>query len=82
MFGLIWFLIIGLAAGAIASRLAGERHTLFENLIVGVIGAFLGGAAFWLVGLKATGIIGSLVVATVGSILLLFLLDRYGGKRS
>jgi uncharacterized membrane protein YeaQ/YmgE (transglycosylase-associated protein family) len=82
MFGLIWFLIVGLVAGLIASRLTGENHTLFENLIVGVIGAFLGGAVFWLIGLQATGIVGSLVVATVGSILLLFLLDRYGGKRS
>jgi uncharacterized membrane protein YeaQ/YmgE (transglycosylase-associated protein family) len=82
MLGLIWFLIIGIVAGVIASRLVGERHTLFENLIVGVIGAFLGGAAFWLVGLQATGLIGSLVVATVGAVLLLFLLDRFGGKRS
>ena len=57
MFGLIWFLIVGLVAGLIASRLTGENHTLFENLIVGVIGAFLGAAVFWLIGLQATGIV-------------------------
>ncbi len=75
--GLFGFLLVGLAAGFIAARVTGENHTLVQNLLTGVAGAFLGGALFWVLGLKATGLIGALVVATVGSVVLLWLLDRY-----
>lgn len=80
--GLISFLIVGLAAGWIAARLTGERHTLLQNLATGVIGAFLGGFLFWVVGLRATGFVGALVVATVGALALLILLDRLDQRRS
>jgi uncharacterized membrane protein YeaQ/YmgE (transglycosylase-associated protein family) len=79
--GLISFLIVGLIAGFVAARLTGERHTLLQNLLTGVAGAFLGGVLFWVIGLRATGFVGALVVATVGSVVLLFLLDRLGQKR-
>jgi uncharacterized membrane protein YeaQ/YmgE (transglycosylase-associated protein family) len=76
--GIFWFLIVGLIAGFIASRLTGARRSLVQNLVVGVIGAVVGGVLFWAVGLQATGLIGALVIATVGSVVLLFLLNRYG----
>lgn len=80
--GLISFLIVGLIAGHAAARITGEAHTLLQNLLTGVLGAFLGGILFWVVGLQATGFIGALVVATVGSVLLLYLLDRYGKPKT
>jgi uncharacterized membrane protein YeaQ/YmgE (transglycosylase-associated protein family) len=76
--GIFSFLIVGLIAGFIASRLTGERRSLVQNLVVGVVGAMVGGVLFWAVGLQATGLIGALVIATVGSVVLLFLLNRYG----
>lgn len=79
--GLISFLIVGLAAGFIAGRITGETHTLLQNLLTGVAGAFLGGVLFWVLGLRATGFVGALVVATVGSVVLLYLLDRYHKNR-
>jgi uncharacterized membrane protein YeaQ/YmgE (transglycosylase-associated protein family) len=79
--GLISFLIVGVVAGFIAARLTGETHTLLQNLLTGVAGAFLGGALFWLIGLRATGFVGALVVATVGSVVLLYLLNRYHTNR-
>jgi len=45
-------------------------------MVVGVIGAFVGGLLFGLVGLSAHGFIGSLIAATVGAVVFLFLL-RY-----
>lgn len=74
--GIIGFLIVGLAAGYIAARIKGESQGLVQNLVTGVVGAFLGGALFWVFGLRATGFIGALVVATIGSVVLLWLLDR------
>ncbi len=78
--GFVSFLIVGLIAGFLASRLTGERHSLLQNLATGVAGAFLGGVLFWVIGLRATGFIGAIVVATVGSVVLLFLLDRLDKK--
>lgn len=80
--GLISFLIVGVIAGYAANALAGRRERLLQNLVTGVIGAFLGGALFWVLGLRATGFVGALVVATVGAVVLLFLLDRFGRGRT
>ncbi len=71
----LWFLIIGIVAGWVAGRITkGKGFGLFGNLIVGVLGALVGGFLFDLVGLSAYGVLGSLITATVGAIVLLLLL--------
>ena len=73
MSGLGWlsFLVVGLIAGWAAERLMGREHTLLINLVVGVIGAYLGAFLFRLLGLTTTGFVGALVVAIIGSVVLL-----------
>lgn len=77
MIDLIYFLLIGLAAGWLAGTIMkGHSFGLAGNLIVGIVGAVLGGFLFRLVGLAAVGLIGSLISATVGAVLLLFILQK------
>jgi len=79
--GVFTTIIIGILAGWIASRSLGKSHGLILNLIVGLIGAWIGSglvAAFNLV--PEPGFISSLVVSTVGAVVLLFLLGLF--KRS
>ena len=72
---LIWFLLIGLAAGWIASMvMKSGRGGVLQYMVIGVIGALLGGWLFSLLGLGASGLLGSLIVATVGAIVLIALL--------
>ncbi|HRO11314.1 GlsB/YeaQ/YmgE family stress response membrane protein [Amaricoccus sp.] len=73
MSGLGWlsFLIVGLIAGWVADKAMQRGHSLLENLVVGVIGAYLGAFLFRILGLAATGFVGALVVAIVGSVALL-----------
>ncbi|MFO0947733.1 MAG: GlsB/YeaQ/YmgE family stress response membrane protein [Planctomycetota bacterium] len=72
---LLWFLIIGIVAGWIAGQLMrGGGFGLIGDLIVGVLGAFLGGFLFNLLQISAVGMIGSLITATVGAVVLLALL--------
>jgi uncharacterized membrane protein YeaQ/YmgE (transglycosylase-associated protein family) len=73
MSGLGWlsFLIVGLIAGWIAEKIMKREHGLFINLLVGVIGASLGAFLFRLLGLATTGFVGTLVVATIGAVVLL-----------
>ena len=79
MFNLIYFLLIGLAAGWLAGTIMkGHSFGLLHNLIIGVVGAILGGFLFQLVGLLAVGLLGSLISATVGAIILLLILQKVG----
>jgi uncharacterized membrane protein YeaQ/YmgE (transglycosylase-associated protein family) len=69
---LLWFLLIGVAAGWLASQImTGGGSGLVADLIMGVIGSILGGFLFGLLGLSADGAIGSLVTATAGAIVLI-----------
>ena len=80
--GLIFWLLIGLAAGAIAKWLTPqeEKGGWVSSLIVGLIGSVLGG---WIAGLLnlsqvfGNNLIGSLIVATGGAVLVLFIYHRY-----
>ena len=73
MSGLGWlsFLIVGLIAGWVADKVMQRGQGLVENLVVGVVGAYLGAFLFWVFGLAATGFVGALVIAIVGSVVLL-----------
>lgn len=72
---LVIFLLVGVAAGWLAGRvMKGGGFGLFGDMIVGVIGAFLGGWLFGLLGISAGGLLGMLVTAFVGAVVLLFLL--------
>ena len=71
----LWFILIGLAAGWLAGQIMkGGGYGLVGDLIVGVIGALLGGWLFGLAGIASGGLIGQLVVATIGAIVLILLL--------
>jgi uncharacterized membrane protein YeaQ/YmgE (transglycosylase-associated protein family) len=74
---IVLFLLIGLAAGWLAGQLLKRRGSGWvEDLIVGVIGALIGGFVFGLLGVNLGGLVGQLISATVGAVILLFLL-RY-----
>lgn len=71
----LWFILIGLAAGWLAGQIMkGSGFGVIGDIVVGVIGALLGGFLFNALGLFAGGLIGSLIVATVGAIVLLYIL--------
>lgn len=70
----IGFLLIGLVAGWLAGRLMkGAGFGLVGNLVLGVVGAFVGGFALRVIGFDAVGLIGELITATLGAVMLLVL---------
>jgi len=81
--GWISFLFIGLIAGWIAEKAMSRSHGLVMNLVVGVIGAYLGAFIFSAIGLNTAGsFLGALVVATIGAIVLLFIVGWFRGRNS
>jgi uncharacterized membrane protein YeaQ/YmgE (transglycosylase-associated protein family) len=72
--GIIGAILIGILAGWIAEKVMRRNHGLLMNLIVGVVGAFLGSFIATTLHLGiGSGVIPSLIVATLGAILLLFI---------
>ena len=74
--GIIGWLVIGIIAGWLAEKVMGRSHGLITNLIVGVLGALIGGfVAQNLLGTPVGGFnLVTLIVAFGGACLLLFLL--------
>lgn len=72
--GFFGAIIIGIAAGWLAERLMKRNHSIWINLVVGIAGSVLGGFVASIVGIRAGGLIGSLVISTLGAILLLYIL--------
>jgi uncharacterized membrane protein YeaQ/YmgE (transglycosylase-associated protein family) len=78
--GLIMWVIIGLIAGAVAYRVLGGRGGFLGSLVVGLIGALVGGKLAEILRLNISGgFIDQLVLSTVGAILLLFLWRKIKG---
>ena len=73
--GIILWIIFGAIAGFIASHLMGHGDGLLWNIILGIVGALLGG--FLMNGLGHSGVTGfnlySFVVAIVGAIIVIFI---------
>ncbi len=68
-------LIIGAIAGWLAGVLMkGGGFGLIGDIVVGIVGAFVGGWLFGLLGWSLAGVVGSIVTATVGAMVLLFLI--------
>jgi uncharacterized membrane protein YeaQ/YmgE (transglycosylase-associated protein family) len=72
----VYFILIGLVAGWLAGQIMkGGGFGVIGDIIVGVVGAVLGGWLFRTLGISigAGTLLGSLIVATVGAIVLVFL---------
>lgn len=77
--GLIYWLLIGLAAGALAKLITPqeEKGGWVSSIIIGIVGSFVGGFLGRLIGIQSSGLLGSLIIATGGAVLVLFIYHRY-----
>lgn len=74
---LLHLLLIGLIAGWLTGLILKQPgRSWVQTLIVGVVGALLGGVLFRVLGLFPVGLLGEIVSATVGGLVFLWLL-RY-----
>jgi uncharacterized membrane protein YeaQ/YmgE (transglycosylase-associated protein family) len=72
---LLW-LVVGLIAGWLASAVVGGGFGLVGDIVVGIVGAFIGGFIFRALGVGTPfgGLAGSIFVAFVGAVALLLCL--------
>ncbi len=79
---LLW-LAIGLIAGWLASAVVGGGYGVVGDIVVGIVGAFLGGWLFRALGIAspAGGLVGTTIVAFIGAVVLLLILRAIGRAR-
>jgi uncharacterized membrane protein YeaQ/YmgE (transglycosylase-associated protein family) len=84
--GILTWIIVGLIAGALAKLImpGDDPGGIIVTIIIGIVGAFIGGFVFNLLG--SSGVSGfniwSLIVATVGAIILLAIYRAVAGGRA
>ena len=72
---LIIFLVVGGVAGWLASKVINNSGSgILMNIAIGVVGAVIGGRLFEVAEIPIGGIIGAVVSAFVGALLLLWLI--------
>jgi uncharacterized membrane protein YeaQ/YmgE (transglycosylase-associated protein family) len=79
--GIIAWIVVGLIAGWAASLVSrGHGFGLLGDIIVGLIGALIGGflAGFFIQG--SVGLIGSIIIAFLGAVILLAILRAFTGR--
>ena len=80
--GIIAWLIFGALAGWVASMIAGtnQRMGCFLNIVVGIVGAFIGGFLYSLLTgteFVASFDITSFLIAVAGAVILLLIVTRF-----
>jgi uncharacterized membrane protein YeaQ/YmgE (transglycosylase-associated protein family) len=84
--GLIAWIIIGVVAGWLTGKLMkGSGFGFFVDMIVGLCGALLGGFLFSRLGaggVNEHGLIMSIVIATIGAVILTWLFRLVTGSRT
>jgi uncharacterized membrane protein YeaQ/YmgE (transglycosylase-associated protein family) len=74
--GVLAWILVGLIAGWLAAKITEAPRGLLRNLIVGLVGSLLGGFLFSKLGLHVVpDFWGELITATIGAVVLLFLLQ-------
>ena len=81
--GIFWWIMIGLIAGWLAGTIArGRGFGCITDVILGLVGAVIGGWIFTRLGILSFGFWGSLAAATVGAVLLVAVARIFAGGRA
>lgn len=71
----VWWLLVGLIAGFLASVvMRGGGYGIVGDIVIGIVGAILGGFLASLVGLGASGFVGTVIIAFIGACILIAIL--------
>ncbi len=78
--GIIAWLLLGLIAGWLAGKLArGRGFGCITDIILGLIGSFIGGWVFTRLGIFGGGFLFSLAAATLGAVILVAIAHLFSG---
>lgn len=72
--GIIWWIVVGLIAGWAAGKIMkGGGYGVVADILLGVVGGFIGGWVVGLLGIAGGGLIWSILVAIFGAVILIWI---------
>lgn len=76
--GLLWWIIVGLIAGWLAGKIMkGSGYGTIADIVLGMVGAVVGGFILRILGFYSSGgLISSILVATLGAVVLVWLAHK------
>jgi len=87
----MWSLIVSLVVAGIAGWIAGNimksqplmigGSPIIGNVLLGIVGGFVGRAMLWLIGFRATGLVAGLIAAVLGAIVVIYVVDYLKKQR-
>ncbi|ABE73823.1 MULTISPECIES: GlsB/YeaQ/YmgE family stress response membrane protein [Psychrobacter] len=79
----IWMIIVGLVAGLLARAIKPGSDPMgwIMTIVLGIVGAMLGGFVAGLIGINADGGFTGLIFSVIGAIILLFIYEMIMSKR-
>jgi len=81
MEAILYWVVVGLIAGWIAGLvMKGSGYGVIGDIVLGILGAIIGGWLVGLLGLGANGLIASIIVAALGAIILVWLARMLSGR--
>ena len=76
----IGWLLVGLIAGWLAGKVSrGRGFGCIANILIGLVGAFLGGWIFTKLGIFGGGLLYSIAAATLGAVILVAIARLFAG---
>ena len=78
--GIVYLIIVGAAAGFLATRLMRIEAGVVQTVMIGIAGALIGGLVIRTL-LLVTGLLGGLIGAVLGALLLIWLYQIYLGNK-
>ena len=70
---LIWWVVVGLIAGWAAGKIMkGGGYGVVMDIVLGIVGAVVGGWLLGLLGITAGGLLGTIIVAIIGAVVLIW----------
>ena len=81
---IIGWIIIGAIAGALAKLImpGDDPGGMIVTILIGIAGAFVGGFLASLIGIGGGGVIWTIIIATIGAIILLAIYRAVAGRRA
>jgi uncharacterized membrane protein YeaQ/YmgE (transglycosylase-associated protein family) len=78
----IWWILVGLIAGFLTGKIMkGSGYGMIGDIVIGILGALVGGSIMDHLGMGPGGFIYTILVATLGAVILVFLVRLVVGKK-
>ena len=73
---IILMLLWGAFIGWLAGKLMKSPHSFLKNALIGIVGGVIGGVVCGVVGISGSGVIGGIIVDTIGACLLIWIAKK------